>query len=157
MYKINDIWVDHIETAIPEVANILKATDINLSHVLVTTIDSENNLSDLRSLKQLRNVLNFDLLGDSIVLEIEHFYELIDEHNLLNGFDEVWFFPEKPSERLPSGIWITAPLDIYEELPNTLPEWMLLSRCLLGLGDGIGLNYVTTDYDLALVIDQQFV
>jgi hypothetical protein len=53
----------------------------------------------------------------------------------------------------PDDLWIVAPLKILDEFPAGLDSWMTNSGCVLGLGDGIGLNYVTTSIEIASAIE----
>jgi hypothetical protein len=49
----------------------------------------------------------------------------------------------------PEGVRIVAPCDLGEGVPNEVADWMWRSGCVVGLGDGEGLNYVTFDEGVA--------
>jgi hypothetical protein len=61
----------------------------------------------------------------------------------------VWLSGEAPLGPKPEGVSIVAPRNLSDEVPNEVAEWMYRSGCVVGLGDGEGLNYVTIDEDVA--------
>jgi hypothetical protein len=75
---------------------------------------------------------------------------LTHKYLLCTHFDEVWLFDEDPIEPKPERASIVAPYDFGEEVPTTeVADWMWRSGCIVGLGDGISLNYVTVDEGIA--------
>ena len=76
------------------------------------------------------------------------------EFNLFNGFDEVWLFREVPQFPKPDDVILVAPLDLREDaISHELCRWMHASGCEVGLGDGIGLNYVTREDSVAAILE----
>jgi hypothetical protein len=51
----------------------------------------------------------------------------------------------------PETRWITivAPYNLSEEVPTEVVNWIYRSGCIVGLGDGDGLNYVTVNERVA--------
>jgi hypothetical protein len=75
------------------------------------------------------------------------------DRTVFNGFDEVWLFDAKAQVQLPEGMSITSECPITEypdEAIAAVSRWMELSGCVLGIGDGAGLNYITTDKSIQL-------
>jgi hypothetical protein len=54
----------------------------------------------------------------------------------------------------PEGVRIVAPCDLSEEVPTEVADWMWRSGCIAGLGDGVGLNYVTVDERVARLLSE---
>ncbi|MBU0705559.1 MAG: hypothetical protein KKC18_17070 [Chloroflexi bacterium] len=76
-----------------------------------------------------------------------------EDAEFFTGFDEVWLWHERIQPRQPPPIAITSeaalapprgPTLYTDEELGRLRAWMLTSRCSLGLGDGCGLNYITS-------------
>jgi hypothetical protein len=114
--------------------------------VLVTALDS----SPPTSLANVRRALaehvdEFRELGSGVLLSGQQTIMLAHRYLLFTHFDEVWLFDEDPSWPKPEGISIVTPSDLTEEVPTEVAVWMYRSGCIVGLGDGIGLNYVTVD------------
>lgn len=74
---------------------------------------------------------------------------LIEEHGFFNGFDEIWFMPDPPKMGKPETLRITSDLGFEADPPAGLSAWMQETECLLGLGDGDGLNFATFDPKIA--------
>jgi len=50
----------------------------------------------------------------------------------------------------PKDVWLVAPLNLnFNELTSAISSWMQDAACKLGLGDGIGVNYVAADEKIA--------
>lgn len=81
---------------------------------------------------------------------------LAAHEGLFTGFDEVWFWREESIERqFLSDIVLTSDaINLAEGLPNSLERAMQALGSFLALGDGCGLNFVTTDRDLAAQIEE---
>jgi hypothetical protein len=73
--------------------------------------------------------------------------------HLFTGFDEVWCFREEPTLAKPDAVSIVAPLNLSTDaVPGDVADWMKSAGCALGLGDGIGMNYVCRDEQTALLL-----
>lgn len=61
---------------------------------------------------------------------------------LFAGFDEIWFFPSDDVKPKPPTASIVGPHRIDRPTIEELGEWLVANDCLLGLGDGAGLNII---------------
>lgn len=121
------------------------------SHVLVTSIDSSTDLrhgllrDKLAGVDQHCASLDFGVIISGLGLA-----KCAQEFALLNGFDEVWCFREKPHVAMPQGVSIVAPFRAGTDLiASDLLLWMEATSCVLGMGDGVGLNVLTVDRGVA--------
>ncbi len=119
--------------------------------MLVTSIDSSRDLSQMREAQEIvRRYAGCRLLGTGLVVPSDRAAEVIAAFKLFTGFDEVWWFDEEPSLAKPEELSLVGPLNLAtDEIPAGLTQWMQDSKCRLGLGDGIGLNFVTPDVEVA--------
>lgn len=72
------------------------------------------------------------------------------------GFDELWLFDVEPLNDVPEHLELPAEEVCLPEQFATLvalDEWMASSGAVLGLADGLGLSYVTTDGSIADLLD----
>ena len=132
---------------------LLAATDIfsQFPSVLITSIDSSRNVASLavgyRIVEQYKGAA---LLGQHLLVRGADVGTMANALNLFNGFDELWCFAMPPTVVKPDAVTLVAPLNLDADgLPSTVAAWMKSSHCLLGLGDGVGLNYATTERSLA--------
>lgn len=116
-------------------------------------IDSTPDVARLPSLVPLLKRLAawYITVDDDVVLELPTLMMLIEEHDFLSGFDEIWLCTDMPRSGKPEHVRITSDQPLGPEQPSGLAEWMLGSFCRAGLGDGDGLNYVTCDPELAVL------
>jgi len=117
---------------------------------LVTSLDS----SPPTSLPNVRRALaehvdEFREVGSGVLLSGRQTIMLARKYLLFTHFDEVWLFDVAPIEPKPDRASIVAPCHLGEEVPTEVADWMQRSGCIVGLGDGIGLNYVTVDEGVA--------
>ncbi len=112
--------------------------------VLITSLES----SPPTSLTNVRRALaehvdGFREVGSGVLLSGGQTVVLARKYLLFTHFDEVWLFGGAPVEPKPEGVRIVAPCDLSEGVPTEVADWMWRSGCIVGLGDGEGLNYVT--------------
>jgi hypothetical protein len=123
----------------------------NFSLSLITSIDSETELATSKigsRIIQRRSECRF--FGKGIIIPCGLLADLNNELKLFHGFDEAWFFDSEPVAPRPNDVSLVAPLNLKEDpLPPVVTHWMHHSHCRLGVGDGIGMNYVTSDGELA--------
>jgi hypothetical protein len=83
------------------------------------------------------------LVGDSKIICVEQRYKLFSH------FDEIWLFEDHPDVDKPKEVSIVSPLELNKTIPSKeLLDWFSASGCLLGLGDGMGMNYITTSEEI---------
>jgi hypothetical protein len=118
--------------------------------VLITSLDSSPPTSLTNVQRALAEYVDeFQEVGSGILLSGRQTLLLARRYHLFTHFDEVWLFREAPMEPKPERVSIVAPYDLSEEVPSEVADWMWRSGCVVGLGDGEGLNYVTVDEGLA--------
>ncbi len=119
--------------------------------VLVSMIDSTPNVRHLSSLVPLLEELGafHPDVDDDVVIEAPILRSLIDDHDFLTGFDEIWLCDEIPRSGKPGEFRLTSDTRLGPEPPRGLAEWMLHAPSRAGLGDGDGLNFATFDDQLA--------
>jgi hypothetical protein len=122
-----------------------------LPYVLLSSVDSDLNVSAMPWAKALfEKQPGWAASSDPLVTSGDWLVRLLLNGELsLNGFDELWICSKLPVPRRPEEAYIVAPRQLNEEIPTATIRWMESSGCVLGLGDGYGLNFITTDMDLA--------
>lgn len=115
--------------------------------VLVTSLDSTDDIpSAAVGKKMLQRYPDCEVLGKGLLVPAASLGSIATELSVFSGFDEVWCFDNKPTLPKPLNLSIVSPLNLQDEaLPGSLVSWIHETSCKLGLGDGIGLNYVTPD------------
>jgi hypothetical protein len=68
--------------------------------------------------------------------------EILLDADLLTGFDEIWIPGPRLSWQAELAGYLVAPTNLEYDLPNELRDLFRLSGCILGIGDGEGLNIV---------------
>ena len=125
-----------LATAHRAVAPLLPVATI----VLLTTVDSDDRVESLASLhRQLRErAVEFRSVGPALGFTLPTFDIALE---LLYGFDEAWYFERPPQRPRPMGCSLTSDAAVDDALVESLTPWMIETSALLGLGDGVGLNY----------------
>jgi hypothetical protein len=92
--------------------------------------------------------------ANSIFTSGEQLY-LAAQKRLFSGFDELWLWHQEPRKwQFPPEMGLTSDgINLNEGLPNDVENALRQLGCVLALGDGCGLNYVTTDRSLANYIE----
>ena len=114
---------------------------------LITSLDSSPPTSLANVLRALaEHVGEFREVGSGVLLSGRQTVLLARKYLLFTHFDEVWLFREAPTMGpKPEGVRIVAPCDLGEGVPPEVADWMWRSGCVVGMGDGEGLNYVAVD------------
>jgi hypothetical protein len=148
--ETDGITIGWVNSSISEV--IREGLMSRFQWALVMSIDSERMLAESRIANRIKTVdPSCSFLGDGVVVSCDKLLHLVHELDLFTGFDEIWCFDVTPREPRPRGLGLTAPLNVEEDgVPTQLGSWMRTSECRLGLGDGIGLNFVTPDPEIAV-------
>jgi hypothetical protein len=114
---------------------------------LITTIDSTDDVAGIDLLPLLDAAgMEHNTLGRGVVVREAVVARLIEQYDFFTGFDELWLFDAPPDEAKPKQVRITSdrPFDDASP-PAAVDVWMLRTGCRLGLGDGVGLNWVCAD------------
>ena len=149
MKKVKALSTGWIRTRVASIIDMPILMRFSLS--LITSLDSETELAGSkigREIVERHSECRF--FGAGIMVPCSLLKGANKEMNLFNGFDELWFFDTPPASPKPRDVSLVAPLNLSEEpLPLAVNHWMQSSHCGLGIGDGLGLNYVTPDERLA--------
>jgi hypothetical protein len=121
---------------------------------LITTIDSTDDVAGIDLVPLLAGAgIEHGTLGRAVVVGEAAVRRLIAEYDFFTGFDELWLFDAAPDETKPKQVRITSDRPFSEAPPPTVLEaWMLRTGCRLGLGDGLGLNWVCADPRVASLL-----
>lgn len=118
----------------------------------VRSIDSANSRGGLCNALEFHRV-PYEIIGDNVCVSAGALQRGLDD-SLLTGFDEVWVFPDGPPaldlSSLPGAT--SDATDFSAGIQPILSEAMSKTNCAAILGDGCGLNYATTDADIAEAI-----
>lgn len=159
--RVSNLWIGWYETEHgSEIENLVRfglSVISRFPYALITRIDSTNRLSlempsIFKILKQ-DHTLEIHPHGDSLLLPIASFIKLTTTFEFFKGFDEVWFLNSRPSDSLPQSIEFNPQKWAWEmntgtDLSSTiskLEHWMLDSNAVLGVADGTGLGFATSD------------
>lgn len=117
---------------------------------LVTCIDCSRGVASIMKAMGIHKWEAFcSFLGEALVVSDGKILDVAMEYNLFNGFDEIWLYRDCPDVEKPKEVSIVSTLDLSKETPSKeLLEWFKVSGCILGLGDGVGMNYVTTSREI---------
>jgi len=154
MKKIRGFWINRIEGSVNSFVDNIANWEECFNYVLVVTIDSSHILTELPAIqKGIEKGFDITFFDSKIILTNEVIRKVNKEFSLFNGFDEIYCFLEKPKALSPKKAFLTGPTEIENKIPDDLEQWMLNNNCLLGLGDGIGLNYITTEKAIAEIFE----
>lgn len=156
MKRTDDLNVGWLDTSIGLLLESQDAMFAGYAYVLITRVDSA---TDLRQVPTARAIIErypaCRFLGGGLVIPAGALAEAGKEFNLFNGFDEAWWFSREPQLPKPDAVFLVAPLDLRDDaVSDQLRDWMRASGCELGLGDGVGLNYVALDESVALELEK---
>jgi hypothetical protein len=141
-----------VEEKISDLVKANRPVFRKLPWCLVTCIDSSH---EVKSMMQSRGLTGWEgvcsFLGEALVIGEGKILELARACNFFNGFDEIWLYEQRPAMEKPKAVSIIPPpADLTAIAPSReLLEWVEVSGCALGLGGGIGMNYITPSKDIA--------
>lgn len=87
-----------------------------------------------------------------IVMRAGALQPFVDDEQACAGFDEVWAFADRPHVVEPQRVGLTSETPI--EPSDELEAWFAETGCLLGIGDGYGVNYATPSRALAEALER---
>jgi hypothetical protein len=119
-----------------------------IERVLLTTVDSDLDVA--RIVRRLGDLgRDFRVLGAGVSVALPVMNLLALEFNLMNGFDELWLSAGEPAVEKPAALRLTSDHELTAGLANEAEGWMREAGIHTGLGDGLGLNWITFEPDLA--------
>lgn len=155
MTKDSAMITGHLETDIGRLIH----DDANLlgryHSVLLTTLDSQWDLAQSPICGRIiEAVPDSEQLGSGIVIPGSSLQGVAEDLGLFVGFDELWCFEAVPRLPKPEDLSIVPPIVPGRAELARLSAWFEASGCVLGVGDGVGLNYVTCDAALARALER---
>jgi hypothetical protein len=151
MRKVAGYRTGHIEGSVREVTQRVATELAEFSWALVTSIDSS---TDLRQWKAFGKVVQQpEYVGTALLVSPSNVVELAKAGSF-SGFDEVWFLRGRPTESPPQGTFLVGPCDVTTDDVSGAIAWMKAQGCGLGLGDGIGLNFIAEAESVATEIEK---
>jgi hypothetical protein len=119
-----------------------------LPFIVITSIDSASRLGEMVCSELRIAGQSAPLSEDPVVVSGATLCQLVTERNMFTGFDEIWIVESLPVAAMPKEISLTAPVQLVGPPPSSLILWMQQSGWRLGLGDGYGLNFASSDRNL---------
>ena len=155
--KIDDLTVGWLETNVRSFVETDVGVLQRFPFALITSIDSTTALSSAHIGRLIvERYPQCRFLGEGIMIPDHLLLNVIRSLDLFRGFDEAWFFEIGPSLKKPNDCWLVGPLNLqFEELPPPTAAWMRKSMCKLGVGDGIGMNYVAVNEGIDKEIERE--
>lgn len=145
MRSVNGLFFGWLKASIHEIIDANELDLCEFSCVMITFVDSVRDLRQLAKAQHIvREYPSCEFVGSALSVPGSVVSNVSHEHRLFTGFDELWCFDSVPILAKPEDVVITGPQDLATEgLNEGLESWMKQSECILGIGDGIGLNYIT--------------
>ena len=160
---------DHLLLGWAETGNVSDLTYIAMhqpglfmrfDHVLISTLDSDRNPHV--NTPAFAEIIDSELFAASnyirgIVTSGAMIVELAVKQHLFNDFDEVWFFNELPGAPPPESSYLFTrewfigadeESNSVDSEMSQLLQWQRQEKAVLGVSDGIGFSYSTSDATL---------
>jgi hypothetical protein len=154
MRQLNGFWANHTQGSI----HVLTASAVRVFEPwpwsLITSLDSLRDLSDVFRRPAFKTVADEAVVVGTAVLVSSAGLIRIAKGGFLTGFDEVWLLSRPPGSAPPHDATIVGPADAANGDLTATIAWMRSEACGLALGDGIGLNYVTTSQSTAFELER---
>lgn len=133
-------WID---TTIHDFLIDMDADSAAVEHVLITCLDSSLDVATIvknnAKLAELRDASR--VIGKGVFLATKELLAIERRTRLFYGFDEIWFFAGSRITAKPRSVIITGPNKLSCSTLGPIVRWMKRNDCVLGLGDGVGMNY----------------
>lgn len=151
-------WIGWIEGfCIRDVVTFVPDLIRRFPFALITCVDSsrhEDVQMTLERALQQADLLQYKAVKNGMLIGGNVLVELLDtKYHLFNGFDEVWLSEKEPSDDLSLSSPITSEVTIADpscgDWYAEAIAWMAKSNFVLGFGDGVGLNYLTSSRMIA--------
>ena len=159
MFKVGKVTAGSIpNTSILEVLQTIDWREFGVEFCQISCIDSNHTPAKLPSVHKLISECGINethVLGDNMVISYADMLLIPSSSSIFCGFDEVWLSTAMPQIIIPNdisieGVPITEWPDTHRDhIIIEIPKWMRTNCCILVLGDGCGLNYVTNSDTVA--------
>lgn len=153
MLKIKSgLWYGNEPTSIAEILGRYYDLLPPFRAALIRSLDSTRDPSGI--LEVLRRHGSEALLGSGSVVLSPDQLRKATANGVFVGFDEIWFSKASQFERIPPlEVFLTSDgLNMDEGLPEGMNALMEDLDCILAMGDGCGLNLITSDCTFAALI-----
>ncbi|MGH7572374.1 MAG: hypothetical protein ACREMK_11105 [Gemmatimonadota bacterium] len=150
--KETSLFVGWLDDDIPSFVGASSFVFASFPFILITSLDSSMDVYNLKAIQLLisKGLIRPRPVGESCLITGEEFVELCSSSNIFTGFDEVWCFNHVPYEDKPHDVTIVPPIDIDDQIVRGIVKgWMRKSGALMGLGDGVGMNYAISNEMIA--------
>lgn len=146
-------WANNVNTSIGDLIDAFPKLMNEFSFVLITSLDSSNELDRDKMIRETS--LPHSFLGNGVLFEAKLIPELGRLDGFFSGFDEIWCYKQKITIPKPKEVYFIGPYSPTKPISNPVKQWMRESQCILGLGDGVGLNYITSERRIADLIERE--
>jgi hypothetical protein len=154
MRQMDGFWSNHIDGAIRALANSAPHLFEPWPWSLVTSLDSLRDLRDIPKREAFKSIADeVVVVGHAVLVKTAGLIRVAKE-GTLTGFDEVWFLGQPPASAPPVEAHLVAPRNAATDDLTAVLVWMKAEACGLGLGDGIGLNYVAISQAIASELER---
>jgi hypothetical protein len=128
---------------------------INNMSMLITCLDSTSSVINLSRWVQIleKRKFVFERFDDSLWFPVGETLRIFKEGFTFNGFDEVYFFKDKPLAESVTSVFSSAVFDFSENVPNDFVEGFRAIGATRYLSDGCGLNFVCESEQLLSSIE----
>ena len=112
---------------------------------VIRSIDSASTCESVAEALDFHSV-DFEIISGNVCLSIENLRKAISTE-AFSGFDEVWIISGPPPafDLTPLPTATSDGSDFSSGIPDELSNAVEKTRCVAIVGDGCGLNFVTTD------------
>jgi hypothetical protein len=132
------------------VADALRLLQDVLSPAHVVVIRSVDSARESDALKRVLDFhrISYWIVNGNFVLTLAVVSQNLD--HLLTGFDEIWVFETVPEMNLNDVACVTSDAEDFSAgLPDSISLAFCTTACVVILGDGCGLNFVTANSSVA--------
>lgn len=132
------------------IRSFLKYLPNNLiEKALVTCLDSE--LFPKKFMNASLEEKGVEVVGNGLLFPFEVLRNVDVGCEYLFGFDEVWLLSSDVRSKPPEIYRLVGPKRLNEIKARKLSSWMSKNNCVLGLGDGVGMNFIVDTSNKELI------
>lgn len=141
------MYYNKIDTTIGCIAEDMPEIISSIPYVLIRMIDSSEEVESVIKYHNKIYNMKYIQIAKGVIMSGKDIIELHEKEKLFTGFDEIWCFLSMPN--IYPKKYLVSPNEINKCFSAEYEAWMDISGCMLGLGDGAELNYITTQMGIA--------
>jgi hypothetical protein len=143
MIESPNFFAGSIDFSVHEFLNELSEIPSGMSFALITCIDSNPDLPKLLEISpELRPIATRGrIVGSALLISTKRLLAADRSRRIFFGFDEVFFFHDRPDASPPSPGLLTSP-ELGQDSCQTISSWMQRHGSTLAIGDGVELKYI---------------